>query len=75
MMIKPSIVELKKNTDSRYTLVTIASKRARMIGVKDHESHYSNPVTRAVEEMGEGRVGYVRHNQPLNQMDPNSMEN
>lgn len=32
MMIKPGISELSKCVDSRYTLVTMAAKRARMIG-------------------------------------------
>ena len=31
MMIKPGISELSKCVDSRYTLVTMAAKRARMI--------------------------------------------
>ena len=32
MMIKPGISDLSKCVDSRYTLVTMAAKRARMIG-------------------------------------------
>ena len=32
MMTKPSITELDRSVDSRYTLVAMAAKRARMIG-------------------------------------------
>ena len=32
MMTKPGITTLSKCVDSRYTLVTMVSKRARMIG-------------------------------------------
>ena len=32
MMIKPGISELSRCVDSRYTLVTMAAKRARMLG-------------------------------------------
>ena len=38
MMIKPGISELSKCVDSRYTLVTMAAKRARMIG--EERMHY-----------------------------------
>ncbi len=37
MMIKPGITELSKCVDSRYTLVTMAAKRARMIGTERME--------------------------------------
>lgn len=42
MMIKPGISELSKCVDSRYTLVTMAAKRARMIGeerMHDMDAH------------------------------------
>ena len=32
MMIKPGISELSKKVDSRYTLVSMAAKRVRMLG-------------------------------------------
>ena len=40
MMIKPGITELSKCVDSRYTLVTMAAKRARMIGGHSDEDDY-----------------------------------
>ncbi len=64
MMIKPGITELSKCVDSRYTLVSMAAKRARMIGedrMKDYEAHGTEkPVTVAADEIASGKVGYVR---------------
>lgn len=63
MMIKPGISELQKCVDSRYTLVTMASKRARMLGGKgtdEPENLVAKPVSEAVQEIADGKVGYVR---------------
>lgn len=64
MMIKPGISELSKCVDSRYTLVTMAAKRARMIGearMEDSEAYGAEkPVSVAAEEIVTGKVGYVR---------------
>ncbi|MCI5604298.1 MAG: DNA-directed RNA polymerase subunit omega [Clostridia bacterium] len=68
MMIKPGITELSKCVDSRYTLVTMAAKRARMIGGHSDEDDYEidyrkekdKPVSIAAREISEGKVGYVR---------------
>ena len=64
MMIKPGISELSKCVDSRYTLVTMAAKRARMIGeerMHDMDAYGDEkPVSVAAEEIVEGKVGYVR---------------
>lgn len=63
MMIKPGISELSKCVDSRYTLVTMAAKRARMIGeerMHDMDAYGDEkPVSVAAEEIVEGKVGYV----------------
>ena len=60
MMIKPGISDLSKCVDSRYTLVTMAAKRARMIGeerMHDMDAYGDEkPVSVAAEEI----VGYVR---------------
>ena len=64
MMIEPGISELSKCVDSRYTLVTMAAKRARMIGENGIglvKSECSKPVSVAVKEIVAGNVGYVRH--------------
>lgn len=64
MMIKPGITELSKCVDSRYTLVAMAAKRARMIGnerTSDEEAHGAEkPVTIAADEIMSGKIGYVR---------------
>ena len=68
MMIKPGITELSKCVDSRYTLVIMAAKRARMLGRQhqdeDYEIDYNQekekPVTTAADEIAGGKVGYVR---------------
>lgn len=64
MMIKPGISELSKCVDSRYTLVAMAAKRARMIGnerTSDEEAHGADkPVSIAADEIINGKVGYVR---------------
>lgn len=64
MMIKPGISELSKCVDSRYTLVAMAAKRARMIGnerTSDEEAHGAEkPVSVAADEIITGKVGYVR---------------
>ncbi len=68
MMIKPGITDLSKCVDSRYTLVTMAAKRARMIGNEhkgeDMEVDYlhekDKPVSIAANEIADGKIGYVR---------------
>ena len=67
-MIKPRITELDKYVDSRYTLVSMVAKRARMIGTQRNAAQIDaienakldKPVTQAVEEIKEGIVGYIR---------------
>ena len=65
MMIKPGITELSKYVDSRYTLVSMAAKRARMISEEQNTAENYDPfaeksVTLAINEIASGRVGYVR---------------
>jgi DNA-directed RNA polymerase subunit omega len=59
MMIKPSIVDLMKKVDSRYTLVILASKRARMLNEADIKSNKA--VSIAIEEINDGKI-YFRQN-------------
>lgn len=72
MMIEPGITQLDKCVDSRYTLVSMASKRARMVGDEQKtekqkmdpkelkDLYFDKPVTVAVQEIAEGKIGYVR---------------
>ena len=59
MMVKPSVNELLKKVDNRYTLVIMTSKRARQIsaGMKPKTNvKEESPVTLAVNEIAEGKV-------------------
>ena len=72
MMTKPGISALEKCVEDvcRYVLVTVAAKRARMLGdsgQKDNsvlreclvQCDSENPVTQAIAEISAGKVGYV----------------
>ncbi len=62
-MIYPTLAKLLEKVDSKYTLVTAVSKRAReivdgserLVDVKSNK-----PVTIAVNEIAEGMVSYER---------------
>lgn len=69
MMIKPGISTLEKCVEDgcRYVLVTVAAKRARMLGKKDENNMLNeclvqcdsdNPVTQAITEISAGKVSY-----------------
>jgi len=62
-MIYPTLNELSKRVDSRYTLVVEVAKRARQLvdGSKPLVSVKSDkPVTIAVNEVNQGKVHYRR---------------
>lgn len=60
-MVNPSTDEMVKRTHSRYTLVVLASKRARQL-LAGETCHVENPsnkfVTDAMEEIYEGKITY-----------------
>lgn len=61
-MLYPSIDDLMEKVDSRYTLVIMASKRARQILEGDAPVVVSNSkkaVSIAVQEIAEGKVSYT----------------
>jgi DNA-directed RNA polymerase subunit omega len=61
MMNRPSLDELMKKADSRYTLVVVAAKRARTLMEKDTEgitSETGKPVTRALKEIAAERIRF-----------------
>lgn len=62
-MFIPSINDLTKIADSRYTLVMLTSKRSRQIieGAEPLiEASSKKPVSIALEEIIEGKVKYTR---------------
>ena len=70
IMIKPGITALSKCVDSRYTLVTMVAKRARMIGSSGEglvPCNSKKSVSIAVEEVASGKVGYIRRERCYNE--------
>ncbi|HOJ78191.1 MAG TPA: DNA-directed RNA polymerase subunit omega [Bacillota bacterium] len=61
-MIYPSLDELLKHVDSRYTLVTTAAKRARKIleESKADEEKTVKAVSTALEEINSGKIKIER---------------
>lgn len=62
-MIEPSINELMKKVDSRYTLVVEAAKRARQLTDGAHKLSKcasEKTVTIAINEINENKITYVR---------------
>lgn len=62
-MIHPSLDMLVTKVDSKYTLVTLAAKRAREIMSGDAalvESKSNKPVTIALEEVSQNKIMYER---------------
>lgn len=62
-MIYPSLDRLVNKVDSKYTLVVLAAKRARQLMDGEEqlvECRSSKPVTMALEEIAQSKVGYER---------------
>ena len=62
-MFSPSLDELSRIGDSRYTLVMLTSKRARQIIDGSEpliETESKKPVTIAIEEALDGKITYIR---------------
>ncbi len=63
-MLYPSISEIRKKADSRYTLVVLAAKRARDITkgkpMLIEEGDAEKPISVAAEEIAEDYITYER---------------
>jgi DNA-directed RNA polymerase subunit omega len=62
-VIYPSIDEMLKNIDSRYSLVILAAKRARQLRegqVARDDSSTFKEVTSALEDISSGRISFER---------------
>ena len=64
MMDEPGMDVLLTKVDSKYTLVSVSSKRARKIMAKDDGS-LENPVTVALHEIAEGKVEWAREEETV----------
>lgn len=64
MMNKPALKDLEKQVDSKYTLVTLAAKRARELtdgaDILAEDVDTEKVVSIALEEIAEGKIGYQR---------------
>lgn len=61
-MLNPSLTNLLKNGESKYTLVMVTSKRARQLidNAKPMvDTNSKKPVTIALEELLEGKLEYI----------------
>ncbi|WP_301859212.1 DNA-directed RNA polymerase subunit omega [uncultured Megasphaera sp.] len=61
MLIKPTLESLMKRVDSKYTLVTLAAKRARELVDGDAplvEVKTTRVVSIAMEEIDQGKITY-----------------
>lgn len=62
-MIQPTLDELIEKVDSRYTLVVLASKRARALterGNATDDGVARKPVTTALMEIAQEKIAYKR---------------
>lgn len=64
MLLYPSINEIRKKADSRYTLVVLAAKRARDIidgkPMLVEDGNLEKPVSVSAEEIAEDYITYKR---------------
>lgn len=63
MYLEPSLDELMKRVDSKYTMVVAAAKRARQLlegAVPTVPPHAAKPVSIALEELAAGTLHYER---------------
>ena len=61
MIIKPTLESLMKRVDSKYTLVTLAAKRARQLTDGDKplvDVDTTKVVSIAMEEIDQGKITY-----------------
>ena len=61
MLIKPTLESLMTKVDSKYTLVTLAAKRARQLTVGDEplvDVDTTKVVSIAMEEIDQGKITY-----------------
>lgn len=61
MLIKPTLESLMKKVDSKYTLVTLAAKRARELTDGDEplvDVDTNKVVSIAMEEIDQGKITY-----------------
>lgn len=62
-MSRTTLDELMEKVDSRYTLVVVAAKRARVLterGSAESNNAFDKPVTMALKEIAENKIRWKR---------------
>lgn len=70
MMLKPTMSDLVKKTDSRYSLVIAVAKRARQLteGAEPlTEASSDKPVSIAINEIDQGKVDIYNHSDEIDE--------
>lgn len=68
MMVKPSVTDLLKKVDNRFTLVVATAKRARQLSKGDNvlvDKEEASTVTLAADEIDAGKVTIVEETEEL----------
>jgi len=59
-MNQPSLDKLMKKVDSRYTLVVLAARRARLLIDTEESENGSKPVIKALQDIAGDKIRYLR---------------
>ena len=59
-MVRPSLDILMNHVDSKYTLVSLAAKRAREMMANNELTEQDKAVTAALNDIAKGNTGFVR---------------
>jgi len=59
-MNQPSLDKLMKKVDSRYTLVVLAAKRARLLTETEESENGGKPVIKALQDIIGDKIKYQR---------------
>jgi len=62
-MNQPSLDKLMKKVDSRYTLVVLAAKQARLLTETEESENGMKPVIKALQDIAGDRIRYQRGHQ------------
>lgn len=77
MIVKPTVKELLKHAENRYSLVIATSKRARQIALGDEartEVDEKSPVTLAANEIAEGKIKIYHEDEENSENEENHEE-
>ena len=70
MIVRPTVNELLKHAENRYSLVIATSRRARQIAIGDEvktDVDEKSPVTLAANEIAEGKIKIYKEGEEIEQ--------